>query len=197
MRTELKTRPWDVSAAAAILALIGIAAVLAPHDALIRDYPVMYNVVFGVGAMALIYWILIRLWWIARQDRGPSTLIAASIALRLGYNVYSELWNALVSGRPFQQPLDLAMEFVHVAAGVCLAIAFLKWSRIPDWLAWLFVAQVAIASIEAATGLMLLGDLPVTAGGLLWTVCLGCLAVVLATAPDVSTVDVGADAAGT
>lgn len=172
-------RPWDVSIAAALLAIIGIAVIVVPYEALILDYALAYNVIFGIGATVLLYWILIRLWLLARRDQGPAVLIAASVLLTLLGSVYTELWNTLIVDRPFQQGLDLVMAFTHVTSGALLAIALLKWARTPAWLGWLLVAQVTVEAVEAASGLMLLGDLPVTAGGVLWTVFLGALAVVL------------------
>lgn len=169
----------DLAIAAALLSLIGLAAIVTPHQALIHSVPLLYNAVFGALASVLLFWVLGRLWWLARRDGGPSRLIAVSIAATVVASVYGELWNLLVFERPFQVPLDTAFAVLDVAGSVLLAIAFLNWKRMPAWLGWLLVSYCFIEAIEAFTGIMLLGNLPVTLSGVLWSVVLACLAIVL------------------
>jgi hypothetical protein len=178
-QTVRDSHTLDLATAAALLSSIGLAAIVTPHEKLILGAPLLHNAVFGVLASVLLFWVLGRLWWLARCDGGPSRLIAFSIAATVVVSVYGELWNLLVFEGPFQAPLDTAIAVLDVAGSVLLAIAFLNWKRMPAWLGWLLVSYCFIEAIEGFTGIMLLGNLPVTLSGVLWSVILACLAIVL------------------
>jgi hypothetical protein len=178
-QTVRDSHTLDLATAAALFSSIGLAAIVTPHEKLIHSAPLLHDAVFGVLASVLLFWVLGPLWWLARCDGGPSRLIAFSIAATVVVSVYGELWNLLVFEGPFQAPLDTAIVVLNVAGSALLAIAFLNWKRMPAWLGWSLVSYCFIEAIEGLTGITVLGNLPVTLTGVLWSVILACLAIVL------------------
>lgn len=146
-------RPWhsrtDVVVVAISLAVIQVAHLAIPLEVMVRAGELV-NLAFGVFPTLLAYWLFVRLWWLMREDAGPSTLLGWAVVAKLVSDVYTNLWGLLFYSLPFVGFVDQAVFAVRLGGLALLALALVQWDLTPRWTGW---------SVSAYAGFLLLQSL--------------------------------------
>lgn len=146
---DVSTRKtWDLGLVAVLLAIVLVGSAFIPEERVLLGIPWLNFALFELLRPILSFWLLLRLWVLARRENGPATLVMTSLVLAVAWQVYADFLYYEVVGTTAHRPVHLTATLALVVSGLALAVACVRWALMPRWLTGILVAQAVVLLIE-------------------------------------------------